>query len=116
MRIKEGQMLELKNGQTIGAEEEIERFANVLIASALSYYLRYPQHYEKDRALVEAGGEDVVRRIAREMYDKAVKADEVIDMIFEIFDRTDLSEDEKEAFVQHLGEAFSEKMEAAKHE
>ena len=40
MRIKEGQMLELKNGQKIDAEEEIERFANVLIAGGLAYYLR----------------------------------------------------------------------------
>ena len=113
MRIKEGQMLELKNGQTICAEEEIERFANVLIASGLAYYLLFPKHFERDRALVEIGGEDVVRHIAQEMNDKAVKMDE---MISEIFDKTDLSEDEKEAFLQGLKEGYAKKMGEAKHE
>lgn len=113
MRIKEGQLLELKNGQTIGAEEEIERFANVLIASGMAYYLLFPKHFERDRALVEIGGEDVVRHIAREMYEKAVKMDE---MIYEICDKTDLSEDEKEAFLQYVKEAYAEKIEEAKHE
>ena len=118
MRIKEGQTLELKNGQTISAEEEIERFANVLAAASVAYYLLYPRHYEKDRALVEAEGKktegkDVVRLIAREMYDKAVMLDE---MIYEIFAQTDLSEDEKEALLQGLAEAFSDKEKEDDHE
>ena len=51
--------------------------------------------------------------IAQEMYDKAVKMDE---MIYEIFGKTDLSEDEKEAFLQGLKESYAKKMEEAKHE
>lgn len=113
MRIKEGQMLELKNGQTIGAEEEIERFANVLIASGMAYYLLCPQNFVRDRALVAAKGEDVVRQIAREMYENAVKMDE---MITEIFDKTDLSDEEKEAFLQGLQEAYAKKAKEAKHD
>lgn len=66
MRIKEGQLLELKNGQTISAEEEIARFATVLLSAGLRGYLLPPQHYEEHRALVEAGGEDVIWQIARE--------------------------------------------------
>ena len=113
MRIKEGQMLELKSGQTIGAEEEIERFANVLISAGMAYYLLFPKHFERHRVLVEIGGEAVVRRIAREMYDKAVKMDE---MIYEIVDKTGLSEDEKDALLQGIKEAYAEKIEEAKHE
>lgn len=117
MRIKEGQMLELKNGQKIGAEEEIERFANLLVASGLAYYLLFPKNFERDRALVADKGADkgvdVVRHIAREMYEKSVKMDE---MVSEIFDKTDLSEDEKEAFLQGLKESYAKKMEEAKHE
>lgn len=113
MRIKEGQMLELKNGQTIGAEKEIERFATVLLSAGLRGYLLRPQYYEEHRALVETGGEDVIWQIAREMYDRAVKMDE---MISEIFDRTALSEDEKETFLQGLKEAYAKKAKEGEHE
>ena len=113
MRIKEGQLLELKNGQTIGAEEEIERFATGMAAACVAYYLLSPERFEKDRALFKAEGEDVFWKIAREMYEKKVKMDE---MIYEIFDKTDLSEDEKEAFLQYVKEAYTEKIEEAKHE
>lgn len=89
MRIKEGQLLELKNGQTISAEEEIERFANVVVSACVAYYLLYPQHYNNDRALVETGGEDAVMKIAQEMYDNAVKVDEMIEMIVDTVGWTD---------------------------
>ena len=87
--------------------------ANALIASGLAYYLLCPQNFVRDRALVAAKGEDVVRQIARGMYEKAVKMDE---MIHEIIDKTDLSEDEKEAFLQYVKEAYAKKAKEGEHE
>jgi len=106
MRIKEGQQLELKNGQTIGAEEEIERFATVLLGAGLRVYLLRPQYFEEHRALVETGGEDVIWQIVREMFDSAVILE---DKIFKMFGNADLSEEEQEALLRDLKEAYAKK-------
>lgn len=106
MRIREGQLLELKNGQTISAEKEIERFATVLLSAGLRGYLLRPHYYEEHRALVEAGGEDVIWQIAREMYDRAVILE---DIIFKMVGNADVPEEVQEALLRGVKEAYSEK-------
>jgi len=111
MRIREGQLLELKNGQTIGAEKEIERFATVLLSAVLRGYLLRPQHFEEHRALVEAGGEDVIWQIARGMYEGAVFFE---DIIFKTFGYEGVPEEVQEAL--GLQEAYAKKAKEGEHE
>lgn len=77
-----------------------------MLGAGLRVYLLRPQYFEEHLALVEAGGEDVIWQIAREMYERAVIFD---DILFEMFGNADVPEKVQEALLRGVKEAYSEK-------